>query len=259
MSLYLPRFGPYFPEHTPVRDPGYLASEHRSSVPLADEGASGVLAVYTNLYEFVPEEERGSPSATLVPAHELASGRRYYIFVTTHSGLYRYDMDDIIEVTGHYEKTPLIRFIQKGKGVVSFTGEKLYEGQVVAAVGKAFARRNGRYTFITALGDFRGPMPAYVFLVEFDDSIDEKEGKELLASLEKELRNRNVEYASKRDSFRLAAPVLRVVKRGEYDNYRKRKVQQGAPDGQLKILKLTTDKKLADQFAFEQEIVVEEP
>ena len=58
-------------------------------------------------------------------------GRRYFVFVTTGSGLYRYDMNDIVEVVGLHERTPLIRFIQKGKGVVSFTGEKLYETQVI--------------------------------------------------------------------------------------------------------------------------------
>jgi hypothetical protein len=31
-------------------------------------------------------------------------------------------MNDIVEVAGTYGQTPLIRFIQKGKGVVSFTG-----------------------------------------------------------------------------------------------------------------------------------------
>lgn len=259
MSLYLQRFAPFFHRNTPVRDPGYLASEHRSSVPFADEGDAGALAVSTNFYEFLPWEERDSPSKTLLPAHLLESGRKYYVFVTTHAGLYRYDMDDIVEVTGHYEKTPLIRFIQKGMGVVSFTGEKLYERQVVAAVGKAFERRTGRYTFITALGEFRGPVPAYVFLAELDDPIDEREGKELLSSLEKELRSRNVEYGSKRDSLRLGAPVLRVVRRGEYENYRKRQVQQGAPEGQFKILRLSTDKKIAEQFAFQKEIEMEEP
>lgn len=257
VSLYLARFGRYFHERTPMRDAGYLASEHRGSVPLADQGDSGVLAVPTSVFEFLPEEERRSPSA-LLPAHALESGRRYFVFVTTQAGLYRYDMDDIIEVTGHYENTPLIRFVQKGKGVVSFTGEKVYEDQVVAAVEKAFARRHRRYVFITALGDFRDPVPTYVYLVEFDDPIDENEGRELLVSLDRELRERNVEYASKRDSLRLAGPVLRVVKRGEYEEYRRRQVQQGVADSQFKILKLTTDKKVADQFSFEQEIEMEQ-
>ena len=37
----------------PVRDWGYLSSEARSSIPLSDEGAGGVLTVGTNVYEFV--------------------------------------------------------------------------------------------------------------------------------------------------------------------------------------------------------------
>jgi hypothetical protein len=62
------------------------------------------------------------------------------VFVTNASVLYRYKMNDIVEVAGLYGRTPLIRFVQKGKGVVSFTGEKLYEVQVIAAVEFAAER-----------------------------------------------------------------------------------------------------------------------
>jgi hypothetical protein len=62
-------------------------------------------------------------------------------------------MNDIVEVAGHDRQTPLIRFVQKGKGVVSFTGEKLYEVQVIAAVDKALASLRGRYHFIAAVAE----------------------------------------------------------------------------------------------------------
>jgi hypothetical protein len=34
-------------------------------------------------------------------------------------------MNDLVEVTGVFRGTPLLRFVQKGRGVTSLTGEKL--------------------------------------------------------------------------------------------------------------------------------------
>ena len=75
---------------------------------------------------------------------QLEAGRRYYVLVTTAAGLYRYFMNDLVEVTGFFHQTPLLRFVQKGKGVTSLTGEKLYEAQMIEAV-----QRRGRACGLT--------------------------------------------------------------------------------------------------------------
>jgi hypothetical protein len=116
-----------------------------------------------------------------VSQEQLAVGRRYFVYVTNASGLYRYEMNDIVEVAGHYGNTPLIRFVQKGKGVVSFTGEKLYEVQVIAAVDKALATLRGPHLFIAAVA-------------ELVDGVDAGLGEE------------NDEYLTKRKSLRYGPP-----------------------------------------------------
>jgi hypothetical protein len=255
VGMYIDRFDEYYPEGLPVRDIGYFASEHRGSVPMSDADSSGVLAVPTNVYEFFPADEDRKPTgAELLTVEELAEGKQYYIYVTTAAGLYRYDMNDIVEVTGFYEQTPLLRFVQKGKGVVSFTGEKLYESQVLASVEHAFAPIIGHYEFIAAIGEIRGDKPCYVFLIEFDRPVQDPDGKAMLNSLEEALRSQNIEYASKRDSMRITSPVLRVIKSGEFDRYRKRSVENGKSDGQFKILRLSTDADFATEFEAEREV-----
>jgi GH3 auxin-responsive promoter len=258
VGMYVDKFDQYYPPALPVRDIGYFASEHRGSVPMTDDGSSGVLAIPTNVYEFFPvNEDRKPKGAELLTVEELEEGKQYYIYVTTVAGLYRYDMNDIVEVTGFYEKTPLLRFVQKGKGVVSFTGEKLYESQVLASVDHAFAPIQGRYEFIAAIGEMRGSKPCYVFLTEFDQPVHDREAKAMLKSLEETLRSQNMEYASKRDSMRLDSPVLRIIKSGELDRYRKRAVEKGKSDGQFKILRLTADAGFAKEFEAEREVVID--
>jgi hypothetical protein len=165
-------------------------------------------------------------------------------------------MNDIVEVVGTFERTPLIRFVQKGKGVVSFTGEKLYETQVIAAVENTLKDRRGAYNFIAAVAELiQGTIrPRLVFLIEFDDRIDDRDGSNLVKHLDDELGNQNSEYKAKRKSFRYDPPIIRVVRQGQFDAYRRRMVERGRSDGQFKVLRLTSDASFAAEFDAERDL-----
>ena len=257
VGAYLSRFGTLFPQGPPVRDLGYYATELRGSVPLSDEGDAGTIAVGTNVLEFHPAgEDRAPEGRELLRVEQLEDGRRYFVYVTNASGLYRYEMNDIVEVTGHDHQTPLIRFVQKGKGVVSFTGEKLYEVQVLAAVDKAFSPFQGGYQFIAAVAELvDGTSPRLIFLTEFDDPVGDQDGAALVDRLDAALGEENDEYLTKRRSLRYGAPVIRVVRSGEFDRYRRRMVETGQrADGQFKVLRLTSDTSFAAEFAAERDL-----
>jgi hypothetical protein len=257
VGAYLAKFDTYFPQGPPVRDFGYYATELRGSVPLSDQGDAGTIAIGTNVLEFHPAgEERAPEGRELLRVEQLEAGRRYFVYVTNASGLYRYEMNDIVEVAGLYGRTPLIRFIQKGKGVVSFTGEKLYEVQVITAVDKALAALRGRHHFIAAVAELvDGTTPRLVFLIEFDDEITEHDGSALVDRVDVALGEENDEYLTKRKSLRYGAPVIRVVRPGEFDRYRRRMVETGQrADGQFKVLRLTSDTSFAAEFAAERDL-----
>jgi hypothetical protein len=257
VGAYLERFGTIFPQGPPVRDFGYYATELRGSVPLHDQGDAGVVAVGTNVLEFHPAgEDRAPEGRELLRVDQLQAGERYFVYVTNASGLYRYEMNDIVEVTGYDRQTPLIRFVQKGKGVVSFTGEKLYEVQVIAAVDKALAALRGRYHFIAAVAELVDETtPRLVYLIEFDDPVADHDGPALVDRLDAALGEQNDEYLTKRKSLRYGAPVIRVVRSGEFDRYRRRMVQSGQrADGQFKVLRLTSDTAFAAEFQAERDL-----
>jgi GH3 auxin-responsive promoter len=258
VGAYLTRFDTLFPQGLPVRDFGYYATELRGSVPLSDQGDAGTIAIGTNVLEFHPaDDDRAPEGRQLLTVDQLQVGQRYFVYVTNASGLYRYDMNDIIEVAGHYGQTPLIRFIQKGKGVVSFTGEKLYEVQVITAVDQALAALRGRYHFIAAVAELvEGTTPRLVFLTEFDDPVAEQDGSGLVDRLDAALGDQNEEYQAKRKSLRYGAPIIRIVRPGEFDRYRRHMVETGQrADGQFKVLRLTSDMSFAAEFAAERDLV----
>ncbi len=259
VGMYLERFGDYFDPATPVRDIGYFASEVRGSVVLSDEGSAGVLSVTENLFEFAPANGAGKPSGDeLLLPQQLEQGKQYFIYVTTLAGLYRYEMNDLMEVTGFYGQTPVLRFLQKGKGMVSFTGEKLSESQVIAAVERGLADRRGAFEFIAAVGEVPDGTPRYAFLIEFDQLPDDDEARRMLRRIEDALCEVNVEYATKRKSLRVDVPVLRTIRLGAFNDYRRREVEKGRKDGQFKTLRLTTNTAFADEFEVEGEVTLPE-
>ena len=92
----------------PIRDLGYLASEGHFTIPYEDQTASGILSIGTTYFEFVPEEAIDEPEPPVLSCHELELNARYSVLLTTASGLYRYDIHDIVEVTGFYRETPML-------------------------------------------------------------------------------------------------------------------------------------------------------
>jgi len=258
VAPYLTRFDRYFAPHTPVRDLGYLATETAASVPLTDNGAAGVAAIGTDVLEFYPADLEHPPAGPeLLTVDRIDVGHAYKVVVTTAAGLYRYDMNDIVEVVDRYEQTPVIRFVQKGDGVVSLTGEKLAEIQVVAAVEDAFSPALDPGAFIAAVAEMVDDLPQLTFLVEAD-ALGDTDGQAVIARLDRALGRHNVEYEAKRASGRYGPPVLRLVPNGQLDQYRHRMVDAGRADGQFKILRLTADAAFAAQFSAAREIHLED-
>ena len=250
VGSYLDQLAPSLPEGLPVRDLGWLSSECRGSVPLSDEGDSGPLSVATNVYEFLPERAEQPRPTDLLTVAQVEVGGRYQVYVTTSGGLYRYAMHDILEVTGFHQNTPCVRFVQKTEGILSFTGEKLTEAQVLGAAEEILAMRGNHRQFIAAVGrpPTRGADPYYLFLVEYDAPPGGGDAVRTARELDGALARRNSEYASKRASGRLGGVVLRVLEPGQFEEFYGRAIQGGAHDGQFKILRLTDDEEFASSF-----------
>ncbi len=254
MPLYLKQLQRWFPG-VPMRDRGYMASEGCGSIPLVDGGAAGALAITTSFFEFVPVEQRDLPNPSIVTCADLQPNRDYYILFTTSSGLYRYDINDVVRVVDFYRDVPLIEFVRKGRGMTSLTGEKLAEQQVTAAMLAAVEALGLDQTVkhFTAVPRFGSPA-RYAFFVETSSELSDDRLRALAERLDRALGEENVEYETKRESLRLGPPLLRIVARGTYDAYRQERVLAGAPEAQVKVPHLTPEREFGRQFTVVREI-----
>ncbi|MCX5686008.1 MAG: GH3 auxin-responsive promoter family protein [Candidatus Omnitrophica bacterium] len=255
VKLYLKELPQYFGD-VPTRDMGCLSTETRSSIPTSDEGAGGVLAIKTNFYEFIPREDMDKPDKRVLLCDQLEKGREYLLVVTTPGGLYRYNIDDVIIVDGFFNKTPVIEFLQKGHNATSLAGEKLYESQVNAAINSVVEKYNLSLALFSTAVQWDMP-PRYVFLIEFDDARPPVSGKELLISIDNELRNQNREYDYARQAQILNSPVLKILNKGSFEKYRAKKIRQGAHDSQFKAPELTADPEFVNNFDVALEVTMD--
>lgn len=109
----------YFPNIT-IQPKGLIATEAFVSFPF--RGEASALSLNSHFFEFEDVE-----SGMIRLAHELEVEKKYSVIVTTGGGLYRYRVNDVVEVLGFEAQCPLIRFVGKQDKVVDICGEKLNE------------------------------------------------------------------------------------------------------------------------------------
>ena len=61
--------------------------------------------------------------------------------LSTNGGLYRYQLHDVVEVTGHLHQAPTLRFMGKAQGGVDLCGEKLNEIHVRQCIDETLKDR----------------------------------------------------------------------------------------------------------------------
>lgn len=204
MGLYRSQFPALF-GNVPTRDIGLIASEGRMSIPLDDGTASGVLAVTSQFFEFIPADEYGTATPTVLRSHELTDGGEYFLLLTNFSGLFRYDLGDRVRVTGRMGQAPMIEFLSRDAHTSSMAGEKLTEDQVVMAMQAATGSDASITNFV--LAPRWADVPSYRLYVEMNASND---ANDLARKLDRALCEVNIEYESKRKTLRLG-PVEVII------------------------------------------------
>jgi hypothetical protein len=230
---YLRQVRQYYGQ-TYLRDLGLIASEGRMTIPLEDDTPSGVLDITTHFFEFIPEAEIGSSRPTVLGVHEIEDGQNYFMVPTTAAGLYRYDLHDLVRVTGFYRKTPTLEFLSKGSHSASLTGEKLSEYQVTHAVASITHRLDIQLPVYTMAPVWDDSLPYYGFFVETNAWTSDALTT-FVKELDSALAAMNSEYAAKRKSRRLGPIRAEPLPPGTWSAWdRQRQRARGGPAEQYK-------------------------
>lgn len=238
-----------------IKDLGYLASEIRGSVPLGINSSEGVLTIDENFFEFL-EEGANACNDNYLLVDQLKIGKRYRLFFTNRGGLYRYDINDIVEVKGFVNGTPTIDFVQKGKGVTSITGEKIYEQQVLDVIEKVSTRHDLKVAYYQMQA--RIELSRYDLFCEFEhDMVDDEKLSRFIQDVESLMKVINLEYRTKRDSLRLHPMQLHLLEKNSFEVFRKWRVANGVREAQIKNVPLSSDISLITPLTIIKSITIQ--
>jgi hypothetical protein len=191
---YIPEIRRYFP-HVEIQGKGLISTEAFVSFPLFPE-KDPVLAVNTHFYEF-----RDVVTGEIWLANELKQDCIYSVIVTTGGGLYRYELDDLVRITGFITGTPALRFISKN-AVSDLCGEKLHIEHIQRSFTQALSEVSVANPFwLLAPVELTSQKLAYALFIH-SPVLSDDQGKILRDKLEMQLRQ-NFHYAHCRDMNQL--------------------------------------------------------
>jgi len=219
-------------EQTKIIEMGYISSEFRGTIVVDPLKGEAIPVINENFYEFVEKNDWEYGKKNFQTIDQIEVGKQYYILITTPYGLYRYFINDIIEVTGEFNNTPTIRFVQKGKGVTNITGEKVYEEHVIKALKKIKEKNDVNFDFFIFLAN---PLDLkYELYLECEPIYDFDISKEV----DREIKINNIEYKYKRESGRLNPIEIIYLNRGTGEEYKKSCIKHGQRETQFKFIHL---------------------
>ena len=245
--IYYEKVRDSFPPDCVFHEFSYVSTESKGGLVLKSNTEETTVFGHKSYFEFIHESDLENKNPRIYQVHELKEGQRYCMLATTCSGLYRYNMTDLLEVSGYYNQFPQIKFIQKLNGTISLTGEKLHERQFIEAV-HAVEKKTGKIApFFVGFAD---PQKSnYKFYYEFADQlISFPEAQEFTAQLDRCLQQYNPEYREKRSSNRLKTPETAILPPESFERFKATCIDRGYRDGQFKLNLLMQDEKRHAMF-----------
>ncbi len=127
---------------------GLMSTECIVSFPLENVENGSVAAYNSFFYEFIQVSGDKLENRSPKLLDELELGVRYCVVVTTNAGLYRYNTNDIVEVTGFYHKIPIVKFVGRINNFSDIVGEKLKNSFVEKQVLTTLEENNIKSEFL---------------------------------------------------------------------------------------------------------------
>ena len=127
---------------------GLMSTECIVSFPLENVENGSVAAYNSFFYEFIQVSGDKLENRSPKLLDELELGERYCVVVTTNAGLYRYNTNDIVEVTGFYHKIPIVKFVGRINNFSDIVGEKLKNSFVEKQVLTTLEENNIKGEFL---------------------------------------------------------------------------------------------------------------
>ena len=257
VGVHAQRLSEYYGDKVIKRDIGYLASEGEFNIPYRDNTSAGILAIQNNYFEFIHESQIENKFPEVLKSHELERKQKYKIIITTESGLYRYDIADIIQVEDFYNQTPVIAFVRKNNDMLNIVGEKLHVNHFLEVFKRIKLQTGTGVTLFRVVPNVSNVR--YDIYLALDKTLPlDTLKKQFLLFVDRYLSEVNIEYKSKRESERLNSPCFHLMSSSWEEGIRREFIMSGRRDVQYKWKAMSQDLIASDARYIEQTVLLEE-
>ncbi|MEB3359777.1 MAG: GH3 auxin-responsive promoter family protein [Synechococcales bacterium] len=251
-NFYFERFPKYF-GNLPIFGGLYSCAEGALGVHWDFNTDSVIPALESTFLELIPADQWEVANPQTVMPWEVTVGDRYRIVLTNYSGFYRYDLGDVVEITGFFNQAPLMEFKHRQGGVISASTEKTTEAHVIEVMGQ-LQRAFGvtLENFCITLSD--DTVPAH-YLVNIELAPDQAlaDPLQFLQRFDELMRIVQHFYAIKRHD-QIPAPRLRILAPGSFERLRQSMIKRGVAEAQLKFPHVNEDRNWLAGLTILQEV-----
>ncbi len=231
LQFYVKKLRRYIGD-APIHNMGYAAAEGYMAMPVELDVNDYVLLPRSIFFEFIPVDDPECERPLTMGEIEL--GKDYELVVTNFSGLYRYKIEDVVRVTGYYNKTPKVEFLYRNNLAMNIANEKTTTQMVDWAAQKVQEEVGASFVGYSFYADTSVDPVRYMLLAEPETELSDEKIAEIEKSLDNWLNESNEKYFKYRRWGMLSDPKLSVLKKGTYADYREMLKKQGKVLNQIK-------------------------
>ncbi len=238
----------------PIHNMGYAAAEGYMAMPVELNVNDYVLLPRSIFFEFIPLDDPDCKRPLTIG--EVEVGKEYELIVTNFSGLYRYQIEDVVRVTGYHNKTPKIEFLYRNNLAMNIANEKTTTQMVDWAAAKVQEQLGISFKGYSFYADTDNEPVRYMLLAEPDGDVSADKIPEIEKALDEWLNESNEKYFKYRRWGMITDPKVVLLKKGTYADYRDMLKKQGKVLNQIKpVTVINTDERKEFFFSHIDETV----
>ena len=223
LQVYVQKLRRYIGPDIPLHNMGYAAAEGFFAMATELNVSDYVLLPHCIFFEFIPiadDEDDGGENPQTLLIHELEVGKQYEVVVSNFSGLYRYRMEDVVQVTRMHNNTPMVEFLYRRNLGMNIANEKTTTEMVDMAAKETAARNGAEFVGYSFHADYSTTPPRYCMVAEPKERADEETRQKMIETLDALMKEYNEKYFKYRRWGMLSAPEVLFLREGTYDAYK---------------------------------------
>ena len=263
LKVYVEKLRKHIGDNIPIHNMGFAAAEGFFAMATELDVHDGVLLPHCLFFEFLPvndeEEDDIEDNATPLLINQLEVGKKYEIVVSNFSGLYRYRMEDVVQVTRMHNNTPEIEFLYRRNLGMNIANEKTTTQMVDFAVKKTAEKMGNEFVGHSLYADYSTNPPRYCLLAEPKNAVDEADREKYIDELDEQFKEVNEKYFKYRRWGMINRPEVLFLKPKTYWDYRESLRAKGRVLNQIKPVTILNSEERCEFFFSHVETQTEIP